>query len=92
MKIRKGDRVRVLTGKFRGKEGEVMTVLPKDNKVIIDGVPANDIGGGMDIADLATTGVESVEVLRGSNSAACEPPFWTSRKPPKRRGRSPVAA
>jgi large subunit ribosomal protein L24 len=38
MKIRKGDRVRVLTGKYRGKEGEVMSVLPKDNKVIIDGI------------------------------------------------------
>jgi large subunit ribosomal protein L24 len=38
MKIRKGDRVRVLTGKFRGKEGEVMSVLPKDNKVIVDGI------------------------------------------------------
>ena len=38
MKIRKGDRVRVLTGKFRGKEGEVMSVSPKDNKVIIDGI------------------------------------------------------
>ena len=36
--VQRGDRVRVLTGKFRGKEGEVMTVLPKDNKVIIDGV------------------------------------------------------
>jgi large subunit ribosomal protein L24 len=38
MKIRKGDRVRVLTGKFRGKEGEVMTVLPKTNQVIVDGI------------------------------------------------------
>ena len=38
MKIRKGDRVRVLTGKFRGKEGEVMSVSPTDNKVIIDGI------------------------------------------------------
>ena len=38
MKIRKGDRVRVLTGKFRGKEGEVMSVSPKDTKVIIDGI------------------------------------------------------
>ncbi len=38
MKIRKGDHVRVLTGKFRGKEGEVMSVMPKTNKVIIDGV------------------------------------------------------
>ena len=38
------------------------------NKILIDGVPANDIGGGFDFADLATTGVDSVEVLRGSNS------------------------
>ena len=38
------------------------------NKVLVDGVPANDIGGSFDFADLATTGVESVEVLRGSNS------------------------
>jgi vitamin B12 transporter len=38
------------------------------NKVIIDGVPANDIGGEFDLADLMTTGVDRVEVLRGSNS------------------------
>jgi vitamin B12 transporter len=37
-------------------------------KVLVDGVPANDIGGAFDFADLATTAVESVEVLRGSNS------------------------
>ncbi|HXH56472.1 MAG TPA: 50S ribosomal protein L24 [Iamia sp.] len=38
MKIKKGDRVRVLTGKDRGKEGLVMRVLPRDNKVIVDGI------------------------------------------------------
>jgi large subunit ribosomal protein L24 len=38
VKIRKGDRVRVLSGKFRGREGEVMTVLPKTNQVIVDGI------------------------------------------------------
>ena len=37
-------------------------------KVLVDGVPANDIGGGLDIADLETTGIDRVEVLRGSNS------------------------
>ena len=37
-------------------------------KVLVDGVPANDIGGGLDIGDLTTTGVDRVEVLRGSNS------------------------
>ena len=29
LKIRKGDRVRVLTGKDRGKEGEVMRAMPR---------------------------------------------------------------
>ena len=38
MRIRKGDRVRVLTGKDRGKEGEVSRALPGKNKVIVDGV------------------------------------------------------
>ncbi len=38
MKLHKGDRVRVLQGKDRGKEGDVMRVLPKENRVIVDGV------------------------------------------------------
>ncbi len=38
MKLRKGDRVRVLIGKDRGEEGEVMRVFPKENKVIVEGV------------------------------------------------------
>jgi vitamin B12 transporter len=38
------------------------------NKILVDGVPANDIGGGFDFADVATTGIDRVEVLRGSNS------------------------
>ena len=38
MKIKKGDRVRVLSGKDRGKEGEVMFAFPAEGKVIVDGV------------------------------------------------------
>ena len=38
MRIKKGDRVRVLAGKDRGKEGEVMRALPESDKVIVDGV------------------------------------------------------
>ena len=38
MKLRKGDRVRVRAGKDRGKTGEISRVLPKENKVIVDGV------------------------------------------------------
>jgi large subunit ribosomal protein L24 len=38
MKIKKGDRVKVLAGKDRGKEGEVMFALPEEGKVIVEGV------------------------------------------------------
>lgn len=38
LKIRKGDRVAVLTGKDVGAQGRVLSVLPKKNKVIIEGV------------------------------------------------------
>ncbi len=38
MRIRKGDRVQVLAGKDRGKTGEVIRALPRDQKVIVSGV------------------------------------------------------
>jgi large subunit ribosomal protein L24 len=38
MKIKKGDRVKVLSGKDRGKEGEVTRALPTRGKVIVDGI------------------------------------------------------
>lgn len=38
MRLRKGDRVVVLSGRDRGKTGEITAVLPKDNKVVVSGV------------------------------------------------------
>ena len=38
MDLKKGDHVVVLKGKDRGKDGVIMRVLPKDGKVIVDGV------------------------------------------------------
>jgi large subunit ribosomal protein L24 len=38
MKIRKGDRVQVLQGKDRGKQGTVMRALPAEGRVIVEGV------------------------------------------------------
>ena len=37
-KIRKGDRVVVLSGKDKGKTGEVIRSMPKDSKVVVAGV------------------------------------------------------
>ena len=37
-KIKKGDKVVVLSGKDKGKQGEVIKSIPKDGKVIVAGV------------------------------------------------------
>ena len=37
-KIRKGDRVVVLSGKDKGRTGDVIKAMPKENKVIVSGV------------------------------------------------------
>ena len=38
MRIKKGDTVVVITGKDKGKHGKVLKAMPKDNKVIVEGV------------------------------------------------------
>jgi large subunit ribosomal protein L24 len=59
MKLRKGDTVEVITGKDKGKQGEIAFVYPKTNKVVIHGVNtaskhqqarrANEPGGIIDL-------------------------------------------
>lgn len=38
LKIKKGDRVQVLTGKYRGKQGKVLRSFPGERRVIVEGV------------------------------------------------------
>jgi large subunit ribosomal protein L24 len=38
MKVKKGDRVVVLSGKDKGKRGEVIDNLPKEGRVVVRGV------------------------------------------------------
>ncbi|WP_269713709.1 50S ribosomal protein L24 [Caulobacter sp. NIBR2454] len=37
-KIKKGDRVVVLTGKDKGKQGSVLAVFPKEERVLVEGL------------------------------------------------------
>jgi large subunit ribosomal protein L24 len=37
-KIKKGDQVIVLSGKDKGRTGEVVKAMPKEGKVIVDGI------------------------------------------------------
>jgi large subunit ribosomal protein L24 len=38
LKIKKGDKVVVITGKDKGKTGEVLRVMPKDARLVVQGV------------------------------------------------------
>ena len=38
LKIKKGDTVKVIAGKNKDKEGKVISVDPKNNKVVVEGV------------------------------------------------------
>ncbi len=38
VKIRRGDQVRVMTGKERGKEGRVLWVQPAEGRLLVEGV------------------------------------------------------
>ena len=38
LKVKKGDHVIVLAGKDKGKHGEVLRVLPKENRAVVQGV------------------------------------------------------
>ena len=37
-KIKKGDRVIVLTGKEKGREGRVLKVMPKEQRLVVEGL------------------------------------------------------
>ena len=37
-KLKKGDKIVVLTGKDKGRQGEITKVMPSDNQAIVEGV------------------------------------------------------
>ena len=38
MQVKKGDKVRVITGKDKGKSGVILRALPREGKVIVEGI------------------------------------------------------
>ncbi len=38
LSVRKGDRVEVIAGKEKGKKGKILFALPKENRVVVEGI------------------------------------------------------
>lgn len=57
------------TGQMGGTTGLSIRGGDTDaNKVLVDGLPANQIGGAVEFANIATVGIESIEVLNEPDS------------------------
>ncbi len=71
-KIRKGDKVVVLTGQDKGKSGEVIRVDVKENRVVVQGV--NVVKKHRRATAMSASGIESVEApIHVSNVAHADP-------------------
>ncbi|MEP2978591.1 MAG: 50S ribosomal protein L24 [Lentilitoribacter sp.] len=71
-KIRKGDKVVVLTGKDKGRSGEVTKVLPKEGRAVVTGI--NVVKRHQKQSQTTEAGIVSKEApINLSNLAVADP-------------------
>ena len=78
MFVKKGDKVKVITGKDKNKEGVVLAAFPKNDKVVVDGVnvvkkhqkPSQTAPQGVIVEMEAPIHVSNVMVVDPSNGEA----------------------
>jgi large subunit ribosomal protein L24 len=79
MKIKKGDQVIVLTGKDKGKKGEVLKAIPTENRVVVSGV--NVVKKHNKPTQLSPGGIDSKELsIHISNVALIDPKKGTATR------------
>lgn len=79
MKVKVGDKVRILAGKDRGKEGKVIVTLRKKDKVVVEGIniikkhmkPSQNSEGGI-VSVEAPIHVSNVKVIDGKSNTKTE--------------------
>ena len=79
MKVKVGDKVKILAGKDKGKEGKVIVTLKKKDKVVVEGInmitkhmkPTQGNEGGI-ISVEAPIHVSNVKVIEGKETKKAE--------------------
>ena len=77
MKIKKGDKVVILSGDDKGKTGEVLKAMPKESKVVVQGVnlvkrhtkPSQTTPGGI-VTKEAAVHVSNVAIVTSEGKAS----------------------
>ncbi len=79
LKLKKGDQVIVLTGKDKGKKGEILRSIPDENRVVVSGV--NVVKKHTKPSQFNAGGIESKELsIHVSNVALADPKKGTATK------------
>jgi large subunit ribosomal protein L24 len=79
MKIKKGDQVVVITGKDKGKKGEVLRAIPTEQRVVVSGI--NVVKKHTKPSQFAAGGIEDKELsLHVSNVALADPKKGTATR------------
>ncbi len=71
-RMRKGDRVAVLAGRDKGKRGEILRVIPKEDRVVVQGV--NMVKRHRKPSQMSPGGIDEFEApIHVSNIAHIDP-------------------
>ncbi len=71
-RMRKGDRVAVLAGRDKGKNGEILRVIPKEDRVVVQGV--NMVKRHRKPSQMSPGGIDEFEApIHVSNVAHIDP-------------------
>ena len=98
MKVRVGDKVRILAGKDKGKEGKVTITLKKKDKVVVEGInivkkhmkpnSANETGGILSVE--APIHVSNVKVIESKDNKKAETKKETKKTTTKKSTKKEV--
>jgi len=79
MKLKKGDQVVVLTGKDKGKKGEITLAIPSENRVVVAGV--NKVKKHTKPSQFSAGGIVEQELsIHASNVALVDPKKGTATR------------
>ena len=93
MRLRKGDTVQVITGKDKGKTGEVLRTLPNENRVIVQGInlrtrhvkPTQEGESGRIVTEEASLHASNVMLYSTSKKVASRVELVTEKDGTKKR-------
>ncbi len=67
LQAKKGDKVKVMRGKFKGKEGKILNVMIKESKIVVDGIQVTKMDGSKANVKLQPSNLQITELAERKN-------------------------